>query len=54
MDYANRSVKGQLNQASRLGAGWTVIVDGDAATVREQGKEDWQAPLDVLVERITG
>ena len=54
IDYAARSVKGQLTQAGRLGAGWTVIVDGDQATVREQGKEDWTAPLDGLVERITG
>src|SRR5256714_4582664 len=54
MDYAERSVKGQLTQASRLGAGWTVIVDGGEASVREQGKEDWRTPLDVLVERITG
>ena len=28
MDYAGRSVKGQLTQAGRLGAGWTVIVNG--------------------------
>ena len=54
IDYAARSVKGQLTQAGRLGAGWTVIVDGNQATVREQGKEDWTAPLDGLVERITG
>jgi histidyl-tRNA synthetase len=54
MDYASRSLKGQLTQAGRLGAGWTVIVDDGAATVREQGKEDWRTPLDALVERITG
>jgi histidyl-tRNA synthetase len=54
MDYARRSVKGQLTQAGRLGAGWTVIVDDGEATVREQGKEDWRTPLDVLVVRITG
>jgi histidyl-tRNA synthetase len=54
IDYAKRSVKGQLNQASRLGSGWTVIVDGTTATVREQGKDDWTSPLDGLVERITG
>jgi len=35
MDYAGRSVKGQLTQAGRLGAGWTVIVNGGQATVRE-------------------
>jgi histidyl-tRNA synthetase len=54
MDYAARSVKGQLTQAGRLGAGWTVIVDGDQATVREQGKEDWTTPIDGLVDRISG
>jgi histidyl-tRNA synthetase len=54
MDYAGRSVKGQFTQAGRLGAGWTVIVAGDQATVREQGKEDWTTPLDALVDRIAG
>jgi histidyl-tRNA synthetase len=54
MDYAERSLKGQITQASRLGAGWTVIVDGARATVREQGKDDWATPLDGLVDRIAG
>ena len=54
MDYAARSLKGQITQASRLGAGWTVIVDGARATVREQGKDDWATPLDGLVDRIAG
>jgi len=54
MDYAGRSTKGQLTQASRLGAGWTVIVDGDKATVREQGREDWTAQLETLVDTIAG
>jgi histidyl-tRNA synthetase len=54
MDYAGRSTKGQLTQASRLGAGWTVIVDGAQATVRQQGREDFSAPLDEVVDRITG
>jgi histidyl-tRNA synthetase len=54
MDYAGRSVKGQFTQAGRLGADWTVIVAGDEATVREQGKEDWKTPLDALVDRIAG
>jgi histidyl-tRNA synthetase len=54
MDYAGRSVKGQLTQAGRLRAGWTVIVDGTSATVREQGKDDWTTPLDALVDRIAG
>jgi histidyl-tRNA synthetase len=54
MDYAGRSQKGQLGQASRLRAGWTVIVDGGSATVREPGRDDWTAQLDQLVERISG
>jgi histidyl-tRNA synthetase len=53
MDYGGRSSKGQLTQAGRLGAGWTVIVDGGEATVREQGRQDWTAPLGELVDRIT-
>jgi histidyl-tRNA synthetase len=54
MDYAGRSQKGQLGQASRLHAGWTVIVDGGHATVREPGRDDWTAQLDELVDRISG
>jgi histidyl-tRNA synthetase len=54
MDYAGRSAKGQITQAGRLGTGWTVIVDGSQATVREHGRQDWTAPLDELVERIAG
>jgi histidyl-tRNA synthetase len=53
-DYADRSAKGQLTQAGRLGAGWIVIVDGGQATVREPGRADWTAPLDELVDRISG
>jgi histidyl-tRNA synthetase len=54
MDYAGRSQKGQLGQASRLRAGWTVIVDGGQATVREPGRDDWTTRLDELVDRISG
>jgi histidyl-tRNA synthetase len=53
MDYGGRSQKGQLGQARRLGAGWTVLVDGGHATVREPGREDWTATLDELVDRIS-
>ena len=53
MDYGGRSQKGQLGQAGRLRAGWTVIVDGGRATVREPGRDDWTAGLDELVERIS-
>jgi histidyl-tRNA synthetase len=54
MDYGRRSQKGQLSQASRLGAGWTVIVDDGRATVREPGRDDWTAPLEQVVDRIAG
>jgi histidyl-tRNA synthetase len=54
LDYAGRSVKGQLTQANRLHAGWTVIVAGRKATVREPGKSDWETPLDEVVDRLTG
>jgi histidyl-tRNA synthetase len=54
MDYGLRSQKGQITQAARLGAGWTVIVDGGRATVREQGRQDWTASLDEIVDRISG
>jgi histidyl-tRNA synthetase len=54
MDYGGRSQKGQLSQAGRLRAGWTVLVDGGQATVREPGRDDWTARLDELVDRISG
>ena len=53
-DYAGRSLKGQLTHASRLGAGWIVIVDSGRATVREAGRADWTASLDEVVDRISG
>jgi histidyl-tRNA synthetase len=53
LDYAGRSAKGQLTQAARLGTGWTVLVDGAQATVRQKGREDFRAPLDEVVDRIT-
>jgi histidyl-tRNA synthetase len=53
MDYAARSTKGQLTQAARLGAGWTVLVEGAQATIRQQGREDLSAPLDEVVDRIS-
>jgi histidyl-tRNA synthetase len=54
MDYARRSQKGQLGQAGRLKAGWTVIVEGGQATVREPGREDRTMSLDEVVEAISG
>jgi hypothetical protein len=31
-----------------------VVVDGDRATVRERGREEWTAPLEDVLERIAG
>jgi histidyl-tRNA synthetase len=53
MDYGGRSQKGQLGQAGKLGAGWTVIVEDGKATVREPGRDDWTAQLDELIDRIS-
>ena len=49
-DYAGRSLKGQLTQAGRLGAGATVIVRADGATVRRAGVQDEEFPS--LVEAV--
>jgi len=54
LDYAGRSLKGQVTQANRLGAGWTVVVADSRATVREPGRADWTATLDELVDRLAG
>jgi histidyl-tRNA synthetase len=53
LDYAGRSVKGQLTQANRLGADRTILVDGTKAVVREPGKADWETPLDGIIDRIS-
>jgi histidyl-tRNA synthetase len=52
-DYAGRSLKGQLTQATRVGARMTVIVGPDSATIRRQGTRDEALPLDDLEERLT-
>jgi histidyl-tRNA synthetase len=54
LDYAGRSLKGQLTQANRLGAGWTVVVADSRATVREPGRADWTTSLEELVDRLAG
>jgi histidyl-tRNA synthetase len=52
-DYAGRSLKGQLTQASRSGARWTVLLEGDGqARVRERGVEDRVVDLDLLVDTL--
>ena len=51
-DYAGRSLKGQLTQASRVNAVATVIVDAEGATVRRRGADDARVPLAELASRL--
>jgi histidyl-tRNA synthetase len=51
-DYADRSLKGQLTQAARLGASTTVVVDGDGATIRRAGQDDARVALGDLPEVV--
>jgi histidyl-tRNA synthetase len=53
VDYAGRSLKGQLTQAQRLGAHTTVVLDGDEATIRRRGESDTTVPAGSLVDRLT-
>jgi histidyl-tRNA synthetase len=52
-DYAGRSLKGQLTQASRLGAATTVVVRESDALLRRQGEEDVEVPHEVLLGRLS-
>ncbi|MDQ2985067.1 MAG: histidine--tRNA ligase [Actinomycetota bacterium] len=52
-DYAGRSLKGQLTQASRLGARVTVVVGPKGACIRAAGETDVEVPLDQLEERLS-
>jgi histidyl-tRNA synthetase len=51
-DYAGRSLKGQLTQASRANAELTIIVRADGATVRRAGLDDVEVPLELLRETL--
>jgi histidyl-tRNA synthetase len=51
-DYAGRSRRGQLTQASRLGARVTVIVDAEGATIQSGGAPDERAGLDEVVGKL--
>jgi histidyl-tRNA synthetase len=51
-DYAGRSLKGQLTQASRAGARATVVVRADGATLRRRDAEDVEVPLEDVVGRL--
>ncbi len=52
-DYADRSLKGQLTQAGRLGAATTVIVGADDAVLRRHGAEDETVPHDSVLGRLS-
>ena len=53
-DYAGRSHKGQLTQASRLGAATTVFARAEGATIRRRDEADEDVSYDELVERLAG
>ncbi|HEY6962197.1 MAG TPA: histidine--tRNA ligase [Gaiellaceae bacterium] len=52
MDYAGRSVKGQLTQATRTGARAVVILGPDGATIRRDGAQDEAVALDDVVATL--
>ncbi|MFO7572947.1 MAG: histidine--tRNA ligase [Gaiellaceae bacterium] len=52
-DYADRSLKGQLTHASRLGATTIVVVGADHALIRRPGVGDEEIELDDVLERLS-
>ena len=52
-DYAGRSLKGQLTQATRLGAATTVVVHADGATIRRAGSSDEEVALDDVPTKVS-
>ena len=52
LDYAGRSLKGQLTQAGRLGARAIVEWGPETSTVRRRGQQDEQVPTAELAERL--
>jgi histidyl-tRNA synthetase len=52
LDYAGRSLKGQLTQAGRLGAKAIVEWGPERSKVRRQGREDEEVPTAELAERL--
>ena len=51
-DFAGRSLKGQLTQAQRLGAGLIVIAATGQATLRRSGRSDEPVPYERLEEEL--
>jgi histidyl-tRNA synthetase len=52
LDYAGRSLKGQLTQANRLGAKAIVEWGPERSTLRRRGQADEEVPTAELVERL--
>jgi histidyl-tRNA synthetase len=52
-DYAGRSFKGQMTQAGRTGARTIVIVRGDEAAIRRDGRDEQVVALDDVVATLT-
>ena len=52
VDFAGRSRNAQVKHAQRVDPRRIVIVDGDAATIRERGVEDKRVPLAQLVTTL--
>jgi histidyl-tRNA synthetase len=52
LDYANRSLKGQLTHARRLGARAIVEWGPERSTVRRPGERDEEVPTAELAERL--
>jgi histidyl-tRNA synthetase len=53
LDYAGRSFKGQMTQAGRTRAGAVVVVRGDEATIRREGRDEQAVPLADVVATLT-
>ena len=53
LDYAGRSLKGQLTQAGRTDARTVVVARAEDATVRRSGHEEQLVPLDRLLDTLT-
>jgi len=51
-DYAGRSFKGQMTQAGRTGARTVVIVRGEEAAIRREGRDEQVVALDDVVATL--
>jgi histidyl-tRNA synthetase len=52
MDFAGRSVKGQLTQGARTGAATLVVLGAGDATIRRAGTSDLTVGLDKVVATL--